>query len=588
MNKNKWKQWLFLLFAAILIITGIAGAAAEEESLQEAQVRLFSEGKLPAPSRSHSKAFNAEIISLLETQLENMADTIDISAYRITIDDFKISYQEFLNSHPELFHVKGGYSYYYSGNYITRLLPKYKYTAEELPAKQAIYNSGLSAILSHANQGGNAIAKMLRANDYICANYQYDLSYSIYSPEEMFEQKTGVCQAYMLVYRAVLNAMGITNATVTSDAMNHTWNMVQLNGSWYHIDVTWNDPISDVPLRAMHNNFLLSDAGLINADHYDWVAPYTAANSKYDQYFWVSLRHPLAVIGNLVYYVDDSFADTSRTVFAFNLSTESASSVYSFDYGYGSYYRAYTPVWVAGNTLYYAIRHELYAVSLSGGQPTLVFSTENSDHWIFHLIQSGSYLRLHAASSPSSGGTVYRFPLAVSYELSLNQELVHMTEGDILQLIATLTPENSSAALEWITENEAIALAENGVITAVAPGLTNIGVMYNENTAAFCTVIVHSDSPFTLPADTQWIGAEAFTAASIEELILPDGLQTLDSRAFSHCPQLRLIHVPDSITSIAADAFAEGAEITFLGSPNSYCYQFAQENGYAYFIIEAD
>ena len=63
---------------------------------------------------------------------------------------------------------------------------------------------------------------------WICGNIAYDTSGTVYKADDCLDTRKGVCQAYMLAYRAVLNELGIPNITVTSDEMDHTWNMVYL------------------------------------------------------------------------------------------------------------------------------------------------------------------------------------------------------------------------------------------------------------------------------------------------------------------------------------------------------------------------
>ena len=52
----------------------------------------------------------------------------------------------------------------------------------------------------------------------------------------------GVCESYARAYKLLLDAVGIENALETGE--EHIWNMVKLDdGQWYHVDVTWDDPV---------------------------------------------------------------------------------------------------------------------------------------------------------------------------------------------------------------------------------------------------------------------------------------------------------------------------------------------------------
>lgn len=87
----------------------------------------------------------------------------------------------------------------------------------------------------------------------------------------------GVCQAYAMYgfmmlrqagYKDVIIVQG--NSTITEE--NHAWNMVKVGDNWYHVDFTWNDPISSEINRqdgagtVSFDYFMLSDDE-IAADH---------------------------------------------------------------------------------------------------------------------------------------------------------------------------------------------------------------------------------------------------------------------------------------------------------------------------------
>ena len=42
-----------------------------------------------------------------------------------------------------------------------------------------------------------------------------------------------------------MDMLGIENYTISGKAGNdqHIWNVVKINGDWYQVDVTWDDPL---------------------------------------------------------------------------------------------------------------------------------------------------------------------------------------------------------------------------------------------------------------------------------------------------------------------------------------------------------
>ena len=49
--------------------------------------------------------------------------------------------------------------------------------------------------------------------------------------------------------------------------MNHAWNLIKIDGEWYHIDVTWDDPTPDLLGRVNHVFFLISDDAIASSEY---------------------------------------------------------------------------------------------------------------------------------------------------------------------------------------------------------------------------------------------------------------------------------------------------------------------------------
>jgi len=84
---------------------------------------------------------------------------------------------------------------------------------------------------------------------------------------------SAVCQGYALAYQELLHANDITAGIVTSDQANHAWNVVETEGGFYHVDVTFDDPTilspdedKDISGFVRHDFFMLTDAQIIAED----------------------------------------------------------------------------------------------------------------------------------------------------------------------------------------------------------------------------------------------------------------------------------------------------------------------------------
>jgi len=105
----------------------------------------------------------------------------------------------------------------------------------------------------------------------------------------LFNQKA-VCEGYTSTFQLFMDLLGVECITVkgTSDegAAAHFWNMVRLDGEWYCVDVTWDDPIGIIWQGAFvrHKYFNVTSEFLRENDH-QWdeslVPEATAAAAAY-------------------------------------------------------------------------------------------------------------------------------------------------------------------------------------------------------------------------------------------------------------------------------------------------------------------
>lgn len=137
-------------------------------------------------------------------------------------------------------------------------------------------------------------------HDYLVRNCVYDGSAvnEAISPSRTaygaLANGKAVCQGYSLAYKLLLRRAGVPAVYVGSDSMQHAWNMVQMeDNGWYHVDVTWDDPIlhtSTYPegndggyfRDVSHDLFLRCDSTMRDElNHYGWAAAYTSPYADY-------------------------------------------------------------------------------------------------------------------------------------------------------------------------------------------------------------------------------------------------------------------------------------------------------------------
>ena len=93
------------------------------------------------------------------------------------------------------------------------------------------------------------------------------------SAESVLIDGIGQCQGYSEAMSLLLGLSGITSRIVSGTAYGsdgiavaHAWNQVLINSIWYHVDVTWDDPIPDTGDYATHVYLNRSDE-FMKSDH---------------------------------------------------------------------------------------------------------------------------------------------------------------------------------------------------------------------------------------------------------------------------------------------------------------------------------
>ena len=229
--------------------------------------------------------------------LRNAKDKISFEAFDVyvTQEEFISVFTKILNSNPELFYVKSECRRASAADgKLLYVEPQYFATGDELKAQKKEYESLVSEIMGQVNTSWSDLEKVLFVHDYLVKNFRYDPDYGISEENTVYDayrfMKTGegVCQAYTLLAIELFNRLGINSGAVASVEMAHVWNCVEIDGKWYHLDITWDDAMTQGNLDrfddVLYSNFLCSDAAIKATGHYGWEAD-VLFDDRYDGLF---------------------------------------------------------------------------------------------------------------------------------------------------------------------------------------------------------------------------------------------------------------------------------------------------------------
>ena len=168
--------------------------------------------------------------------------------------------------HPEIFWATGfKYRYYEnSGNLI--FLPEYLFEKAKIREHQKAKSM-------------SELEKEKYVHDFICQNVRYDKLKKSYSHEIIgpLGQGVGVCEGIAKSVKVLLDALGVWNVIAICGnnpekgiKYRHTWNIVKIGGTYYHLDATFDNSLGDEEIR--YDYFNLDDKNIFR-DHEPLIAP---------------------------------------------------------------------------------------------------------------------------------------------------------------------------------------------------------------------------------------------------------------------------------------------------------------------------
>lgn len=164
---------------------------------------------------------------------------------------------------------------------------KHTYTDDEIKKLNAKVDEIINKTITNEMSTRDKIKAI---HDYIINHTEYDTLKTKNINDKTYHSNTaygvliegyGICSGYSDAMKLFLDKLNIINYKISND--QHIWNLVYLDGNWLHLDLTWDDPVSDKNITR-DNYFLIDTKTLkeLNDDvhYYDVNVFKEALNSK--------------------------------------------------------------------------------------------------------------------------------------------------------------------------------------------------------------------------------------------------------------------------------------------------------------------
>ena len=369
--------------------------------------------------------------------VEKGGSVLDIASLSIPADQISDVVMLFINRHPEYYWLSFESCDVENGIAVTLyedvkpFMGKSRSTVFGSSSLEEATKKALAVVKPEMSD----LEKALVLHDYIALNTEYDyqgylngnLPNSVFTIEGTLVEGKAVCQGYALAYQYLLNKVGIESKYVASSAMNHGWNLVKIFGRWYHVDVTWDDPVWDQLGQVKHQYFLLSDAGIMGLKHYSWevwdngteTAP-AAVSEVYNTYFWRNIDTGIWYYKEKMYYMEIS-STTVGQIKCQSIYDSSATVLAMVDMkwpyvGMPNYYWGNSSKTILYNgQFYYSGPDALYRINLDGSGNTKIADVRYTNQYVYGFAYSNGafWIALHDSPNISTAESPMKITLGV-------------------------------------------------------------------------------------------------------------------------------------------------------------------------------
>ncbi|GEM_PF-3994724 len=355
-----------------------------------------------------------------------MDSMIDLRTFEADFQTVSDAIANVLNKRTDIFYV-GKLSNFYISRTGTIILiePTYFISKDEIAIAKAQFDAAVSEIMSGFTDDMTDVQKLILIHDRIIVNASYNTAAvdnnttedSDYTAYGVLVKNTGVCESYSKAFKYCADLCGIENELISYVEMNHMWNQVKLDGNWYNVDATYDDPVTeagtDIYFQVKHTGFLFSDTKA--TQNYGYISGYEtngAIDTTYDSKFWTKSEASFILAEDVCIY---ALKNGEIGTYDFETDTvtkiKSVSSYWRVQNNPGYYYsvKFVRPIYYNGY-IYYNTPTEICTMRLDGTGNSVIYTYSADDRLIYGLGMKNGVAGFTVRTSPSESD--YFIPLS--------------------------------------------------------------------------------------------------------------------------------------------------------------------------------
>ncbi|MBE6740074.1 MAG: hypothetical protein E7565_07135 [Ruminococcaceae bacterium] len=282
-------------------------------------VLLFSVVSLNVSAQQEVDDYKSRLLN----GIRDMETVIDLSEYKVSVEDVQNYVSFVFHQYPEYYYLNGitGGEKTQDGK-VKSLNFGYDRAKKQMLEERAFMEAETDKVINKIGKNWTEAQKALYVHDWLDVNFMYD--YDLFEAPGtenhdivgFLRDKRGVCQSYAYTFMYVMHRLGMNAYYVVSEKDTHGWNVVQIDGNWYHVDVTNDDPILgydyhyDYVGEVRHDKFLLSDSEIVaDGSHDDFYIPEVegiVCGEYKGNDSWRTATTAVHKVGDYWYYLDNS------------------------------------------------------------------------------------------------------------------------------------------------------------------------------------------------------------------------------------------------------------------------------------------